>query len=187
MWSLIIVVTAIALATYQGLRFVSRSGDHINQELKQELLEFSKNQKTIVYFLRHGGCIFCYEGLHDFKHFLAELKDPLPFVVVVLLDDVHVETIRQDLAPLCKAGLRVIVDDGGLYRSFGLPRGRFLDLFSPATCIAGFRAMQKIPSYRIKKPLSDGFQMGGFFVLNSGEILRSFLGKHAGDQQFFVD
>jgi hypothetical protein len=56
-----------------------------------------------------------------------------------------------------------------LYRAFGLPRGKFKQLFSAEVIVHGLRAMLR--GHKIGKLNGDGFRMPGAFVLIDGKVV----------------
>ncbi|MFN7292289.1 MAG: hypothetical protein ACK5T6_17020, partial [Pirellula sp.] len=65
-----------------------------------------------------------------------------------------------------------------LYRRFGLPRGKFSQLFGAEVWLKGFQAAI-LKGNKVGKLQGDGFQLGGAALLNSGKVVRVFPAHNA--------
>ena len=145
----------------------------------KSLYEISCDKKTLVVFLRHSGCIFCRETLDEISQ--MSMRGELHGFNLVL---VHMSYDPDAKRLFEKYGLgyvsRISDRDQMLYKSFGLKRGNMVQLFGPKNWI---RAMSAMFSGNFQgKVEGDGFQMPGIFVLDKGEIIKSFVHKSASDK-----
>jgi len=144
------------------------------------LLERSQSTPLLVVLLRHLGCTFCREALAD----LAAQRDEIEAAGVqpVL---VHLGTEAQAATLFDRYGLadmpRVADPQARLYRSFGLGRGRFGQLFGVASWTRGFRAAL-LDRHGVGQLAGDGFQMPGAFLIRRGRIEQSFIHRVSADR-----
>lgn len=147
------------------------------------LEELSKSNPVLVLFVRHAGCVFCREALADLAKqreqcqrdgielAIVHMSPPLDatqFFAQYQLEDVH-----RFSDPNCQ-----------LYRAFGLARGSVSQLLGPRIWWRGFRAWLK--GYGFSTVEGDGFQLGGAFLLDRGEIVSSQRANSAAERLNFV-
>lgn len=145
----------------------------------KSLYEISCDKKTLVVFLRHSGCIFCRETLSDLSSMLKNGElDEYNLVLVHMSCETDARRLFEKYG---LASVSQISDsDQILYKMFGLKRGNMVQLFGPKNWIRGISAM--FSGNFQGKVEGDGFQMPGIFVLDKGEIIRSFIHKSAADK-----
>lgn len=147
----------------------------------KSILEMSKESPVLLVFLRHFGCIFCKESLHDISKRKQQIHDAgINIIFVHMADKIEAESFfnNYDLKnavhiadPLCK-----------LYGLFGLVKGSFNQLFGLKTWIRGAEIMtvkQQMPGLL---RIGDGFQMPGIFLLKDGEVISSFIHNSVADK-----
>ncbi len=66
-----------------------------------------------------------------------------------------------------------------LYRSFGLAKGSFMQLFGANVLWRGLRAL--FEGHGAGKLNGDGMQMPGMFLVSNGRIIKSHRARHSGD------
>lgn len=156
-----------AIETYRTQRGVSLS-------------DLSRDTPVLVVFLRHTGCTFCREALSDVWRSLTKIEAQGARVCLVHMDtddhaaDVFSKYYLYDID-------RISDPDRRLYRAFGLQRGGLRQLFGFRVWRRGFDAMFR-GGHGVGALVRDGFQMPGAFLLQDGEIVRSFVHQTAGDR-----
>lgn len=145
------------------------------------VLELSNNSPVLLTFLRHFGCIFCREALHD----LADRKDKLmnanvKLVMVHMSDN---EIADQYFKDYNLPGISHISDPNcELYSAFGLIKGGPSQLLGLKNFIRGFELTIKSRSKPALRFIGDGFQMPGVFVINKGNMVDRFVHLSAADR-----
>lgn len=134
---------------------------------------------VLVMFIRHAGCVFCREALADLSKerntfesqgvTLAVVHMSSPEEAAELFARYDLDDIHQFSDPTCQ-----------LYRSFGLARGSITQLLGPKIWWRGFLAW--IRGNGFSSIQGDGFQLGGAFLLNNGQIAESQLAANAAER-----
>lgn len=136
--------------------------------------------KTLLVFLRQGGCTFCREALEDIRRRRADIENAGTRVVLV-----HMMNDREAAVLLKQYDLsdvpRVSDPDRALYRAFGLEQGRLKQLLGWKMWWRGFIA-GIIHRHGAGRLSGDGRQMPGVFLLDRGEIVRAFRHRTAADR-----
>ncbi len=144
------------------------------------LLEESHQKPVMLIFLRHFGCTFCREALADISKTKNDIcKQGFKIIFVHMSDEQTADKYfeRYDLS-----GSTHIADPGcRYYKSFGLMRGSFNQLFGLNVWMRGFSA-GLVDGHGIGKQLGDGFQMPGVFLIQHGEVKDQFIHKSAADK-----
>ena len=143
------------------------------------LEELNKTGPVLVMFIRHAGCVFCREALSDLakerKAFesqgvtLAVVHMSPPLEATQLFAEYDLEDIHRFSDPTCQ-----------LYRSFGLARGSLTQLLGPKIWWRGFLVWIKGNGFSTLK--GDGFQLGGAFLLQDGQITQSQMAESAAER-----
>ncbi len=146
----------------------------------ESLAGLSEQSQLLVVFLRHAGCTFCRESLADLAAQRKRLEgDGSRIVLVHMNDDARAERF---FAQYGLADVDRISDPGRqLYRVFGLTRGGLRQLFGWKVWWRGFDA-GILRGHGVGKMEGDGFQMPGVFVLQAGQVRRSFRHHSAADR-----
>lgn len=148
------------------------------------LLELSRvdEQHAGLYlvFLRHAGCTFCREALHDVSKHRSKIERHGVRVVLV-----HMTPSDEDAATLfSKYGLgdlpRVADPDQSLYRAFELQRGTPSQLFGLKCVLRGIPALLR--GHGVGRLVGDGFQMPGVFLVRDGVVARAFRHRSVADR-----
>lgn len=146
--------------------------------------ELSRMSPVLLVFLRHAGCTFCREALADLAVRRKEIERTGTRLVLV-----HMGSERQGSSFFGRYGLGEVpqISDPrkNLYRAFGLPRASFGDLVGPKVWLRGFQAAV-LGSHGIGRPVGDGFQMPGVFLLYQGEVLRSYRHQSPADRPDYL-
>jgi peroxiredoxin len=142
----------------------------------------SRSAPVLLVFLRHAGCTFCREALTD----LAEKRQNIEAtgVTIVLAHMGKPEFGRDFFQKYGLDDLHQISDPGcGLYRAFGLRKGNAWMLLGPKVWMRGLGALRR---HGVGRPVGDGFQMPGLFLVFQGQILRSYRHQSAADRPDYV-
>lgn len=143
------------------------------------LSSFWRERPLIVVFLRQFGCIFCREQVALLKQGYQDFRTAGADVVCVSQGDAKTGKAFSLLFDL-PFPLLVCGDDLTPYRLYGLKRGSMSELFGLGSIVNGFRAL--FQGHTQGKPVNDGFQMPGVFIIDTGGIIRfARRHKHAGD------
>lgn len=139
--------------------------------------EHSRRAPHLVVFLRHFGCTFCRETLEELTMQRAEIEEEGTRLLIV-----HMGEAAEGQRVLDAAGLDDVAHlsdpSTSLYRSFGLERGRFGQLFGWSSWTRGFAARR----HGVGRLVGDGFQMPGVFLVDDGQIVRAFRHARASDR-----
>lgn len=145
------------------------------------LLALSSESPVLLVFLRHFGCVFCREALHD----LSERKDILikSGIKLVLVHMSEYQLAESYFEKYGIPGVSHISDSNcNLYKHFGLAKGGAMQLLGLKNMIRGFEVASKSSIYPKMGFIGDGFQMPGIFVLNKGAITDRFVHISAADR-----
>lgn len=141
--------------------------ERITSKNSESLNEVSQTKPVLLIFLRHFGCTFCTEILRELKRNPEINSYQLAFVHMV--EDKVAQKYLNDFPNSIR-----ISDPGlGLYQSFGLGRGRPIQVFGPKVFFGGLRALLK-KGIGVGPLVGDGFQMPGTFVISRGKIIYSY-------------
>lgn len=148
------------------------------------ILELSKHQPTLLYFLRHAGCPFCRESLNRLSRERPKLEaSGTALVLVHMVSDQHARKFLKryglDDVPLVSDRNRA------LYRAFGLGRGTLWQLIGPQLWLRGIELILK-HGQSLSPQGGDLFQMPGVFLLFHGHVIRSFVHQTAADRPDFL-
>lgn len=143
----------------------------------EEVERFLATGTKLLVFVRHAGCTFCGETMIELASRKAELRAQLIEPVVV-----HMSSLADGKLLLDRASLGDVthISDPtcSLYQRFGLPRGRFSQLFGAEVWLKGFRAAI-LKGNKVGKLQGDGFQLGGAALLDAGRVVRVFPARNA--------
>ncbi len=142
----------------------------------ETLLEASGERPLVLVFLRHFGCTFTRQilrGLQDLEQQAASNNSRLILVHMLRSGEEidylgHNSDVPRIADPRCE-----------LYRSFGLGKGGFLELFGPHVWWRG--AISVFKGCGVGHLAGDGLQMPGAFVFHQGKIIHSQPARSAAD------
>jgi hypothetical protein len=161
---------------YQQALTTSKAADQFRLSTGETLAEAAESQLVVLVFLRHFGCTFTRQllrGLEMIEHQAGEHKARL--VLVHMLQSGKETAYLGD-----KSGVARIADPYcELYRSFGLGKAGFWELFGPRVWLRGIVALFR--GCGVGHLAGDGLQMPGVFLFHSGHIVASQPAKSAAD------
>lgn len=137
---------------------------------------------VMLVFLRHFGCVFCKEAMHDISQRRASIEQGgIKIVFVHMSDD---ETANEYFNNFDLHGVAHVGDPAQrFYRAFGLQRGSFTQLYGLQTWIRGYKVKQELGvELEMAKRLGDSTQMPGVFVLQNGLIRDQFIHRVASER-----
>jgi hypothetical protein len=146
----------------------------------ETLADVSNRSPVLILFLRHAGCTFCREALHDLNQQISRIREVGARPVVV-----HMGSVIQGQAMLEKYGLteidQVSDPDRVLFRAFRLQIGTLSQLFGP---YVWWRAVVDgaVWKHGVGKMVGNGLQMPGVFLVSRGRIVRQYVHKTAADR-----
>lgn len=146
----------------------------------KRLVELSNERPLLLIFIRHFGCTFCRETVHE----VAKLEDDilnkgLTPVFVHMSDQEFGEEFFNNYYK--KDVLHISDPNRSLYKALNIKRGSLMQLFGPRTWYRGVIA-GLIKGHGIGALEGDGLQLGGFFILDKGQIVFSHHQKSASEQ-----
>ncbi|GAB5550661.1 MAG: hypothetical protein Sapg2KO_02520 [Saprospiraceae bacterium] len=151
----------------------------------QTIKEISNKQPVLLVFLRHFGCTFCREALADISKERTNIEAMgSKLIFVHMTDNGTAERYfnRYDLGN----AVHISDPEKKYYRSFGLLKGNFNQLFGLQSWIRGFSA-GVVDGHGVGPQLGDGFQMPGVFVIFQNDIKESFIHKVASDRPNYLE
>lgn len=136
---------------------------------------------TLLVFLRHFGCVFCREMIHDLKRVRQRTPayPPVVFFAQATIEEAEKFFARHDPAAtvICDPGKR-------FYHAFDLKPGTAKQMFGPAVWTCGLRATLK--GNTIGLPVGDVWTMPGVFLVSAAGIHWKHTFLHAGDHPNFA-
>ncbi len=151
---------------------------HINTG--ENLHDLSLNKPVMLVFLRHFGCIFCREALHDLALKKPEINSRNIELVFVHLSSNEIAEEYFDDFDL--EGVSYISDpDCELYAKFGFVKGKFSQLFGFSTWVRGFETRKKGIQWTMER-IGDSLQMPGIFLIRNGQLKNSYIHKNVSDK-----
>lgn len=142
----------------------------------ETLSEASEKQEIVLVFLRHFGCTFTRQLLRGLEMLEAQASRRHARLVLV-----HMLQSGKELAYLGdRTGLARIADPYcELYRSFGLGKAGFWELFGPRVWVRGLIAL--IRGCGVGSIAGDGLQMPGVFLFHQNSIIAAQPAQSAAD------
>ncbi len=143
------------------------------------LRALSQNEPLLLIFLRHSGCTFCRETLAQLAQRQDTLKTAgLRVAVVMMSEPDAMEALwqrygLQEIAPISDPDRR-------FYKGFGLARANFQQVFGWPVWVRGFQAWTQ-GGHGVGPLDGDGFQFGGAFLIEAGQVVVSQPQTSAGD------
>ncbi len=150
----------------------------------ESLAQLAEEQPVLLVFLRHFGCSFCREAIHDIAR--RRQKFEARGVRIVLVHMAPEPAVAERFFKKYKLfPVHHISDpEKRFYRAFGLGRGTPAQLFGLMNWMRGFQAgvLEGHGFAYHSEDIGDGFQMPGLFVVHKGKILSSFIHRAAWDR-----
>jgi peroxiredoxin len=150
----------------------------------QTVAELSMAAPVLLVFLRHFGCTFCREAMSDLAVQRASIT--ARGVNIVLVHMVDAATAAEYLTRYGLGGLATVSDPHKeLYRAMGLRRGTLWQLFGIKSFVRGFVA-GILRGHLVGRLVGDGFQMPGVFLIDRGQVTRTYRHESAADRPDYV-
>ena len=148
--------------------------------------QLSESGPVFLVFLRHFGCIFCKEALHD----ISKLRDPIEakgmtLVFVHMASNKVAEEYFQEFQ--LSGAQHVSNPDKNFYLSFGLMKGTVSQLYGLSTWIRGFGPRTKGYKLEVAEHLGDSTQMPGMFIISKKQIVKQFVHRRASQRPNYQD
>jgi hypothetical protein len=148
------------------------------------LAELSSERPLLVVFLRHAGCTFCREALHDLQQQRPAIQRSGASIALV-----HMITDEAAAAFFARYHLddvpRFSDPAQSLYRAFDLQRGSLWQLLGPPVWWRGAKAF--FAGHGLGRLQGDGFQMPGTFLLRQGRIVQAFRNVTSADRPPYAE
>lgn len=161
---------------YQEPLRLAQAADQYRLSSGETLAEAADAQVVILVFLRHFGCTFTRQLLRGLE--LIEQQAGQHKARLVL---VHMLQSGKETAYLGdRTGVARIADPYcELYRSFGLGKAGFWELFGPRVWLRGMIALFR--GCGVGHLAGDGLQMPGVFLFHRGKVMASQPARSAAD------
>ncbi len=145
------------------------------------VLDLSDQSPVLLVFLRHFGCVFCKDSMHEISKRKEEFtKEGIKIVLV------HMSDYTTASGYFKKFGINDLEQVSDIecrfYAIFGLVKGSFSQLFGLKTWMRGFEiaaTKQMLPGLT---RIGDGLQMPGIFLIKDGTIIESFIHNSVADK-----
>ena len=149
------------------------------------LAQLNQQNPILLVFLRHFGCVFCKEALTD----IAQLRKQIEgYGIQIIFVHMASKAVADDYFERYQLqGIQHVSDpDSSHYRSFGIEKGSFSQLYGMRTWIRGFAAKQQGHALEIAKELGSTTQMPGLFMIQDGKIMDQYLHQYASDRPDYL-
>lgn len=153
---------------------------HFEDQFGTQLSTITEYRPTLLVFIRHFGCTFCREAMEDIRRNREQIKSEGTRICIVHMCSSERSDeffSKYDLADIS----RVSDPDKALYKSFGLSRGSFNQIFGWKSWLRGFFA-GVVKGHGIGRQEGDGWQMPGAFLIYKDEIVQSFRHQTVSDR-----
>lgn len=150
----------------------------------ESLWDLSHRQPLLVVFVRHAGCTFCREAVHD----VGEQTDAIQAAGVIPVI-VHMGTAEDGRQLLKWSGRNDLVfvsdPDRRLFRAFELPFGGLWQLAGPYVV---WRALFGGPLFKFGfgKMIGHGMQLAGAFLVENGRIVNAYRCRTTADRMDYA-
>lgn len=164
---------------------ISQSLEEMLTHKGESLLELSQRQPVMVAFLRHLGCVFCMEAMHDIRDQRAKIESNNTKICLVHMAEPDIaETFFAEYGLL---DVEHISDpECKYYDSFGLIKGKFNQLFGLQVWLRTAQVAVKDLSVLRRRQIGDGFQMPGVFLIHDGKVKASYIHQRASDRPNYL-
>lgn len=161
---------------YQEALATNKAAEQYRLSTGETLAEVSGSQLVVLVFLRHFGCTFTRQLLRGLERIEQQAAQRGARLVLV-----HMLQSGKETAYLGdKSGVARIADPYcELYRSFGLGKAGFWELFGPRVWWRGLMALFR--GCGVGHLAGDGLQMPGVFLFYRGSIVAAQPAKNAAD------
>ncbi|MBC7980354.1 MAG: hypothetical protein H7Y36_07300, partial [Armatimonadetes bacterium] len=167
LWRAVLAHTGIPLSRREPYSIPEAANTYLLSN-GQTLYEASRKQPLVLVFLRHFGCTFTRQILRGLQDLEQQAKHNNASLVLV-----HMLQSGQEINYLGHNSDTPRIADPRceLYRSFGLGKGGFFELFGPQVWWRG--AISVFKGCGVGHLAGDGLQMPGAFVFHNGRIISS--------------
>jgi peroxiredoxin len=163
---------------------ISQTLSRFSTDRGNDLSQLSDQQPVLLVFLRHFGCTFCREALHEISEKYPQIEEKGVKTVLV-----HMGSPEQGQLYLKENNLmgaeHISDPECQLYNLFRLRRARFTQVFGLRVWLRGFKA-GVLNGYGVGKLVGDGFRMPGVFLIYRGELLKSYKHQFASDRPDYI-
>lgn len=161
---------------YQQALALSKAADQFRLSTGETLEDAAEKQLVVLVFLRHFGCTFTRQLLRGLEMIEQQAGEHDARLVLV-----HMLQSGKETAYLGdQSGVARIADPYcELYRSFGLGKAGFWELFGPRVWLRGIIALFR--GCGVGHLAGDGLQMPGVFLYHQGRIIASQPARSAAD------
>lgn len=161
---------------YQQPLTTDMAAEQFQLSTGESLAEAASAQIVVLVFLRHFGCTFTRQLLRGLEMIEQQAREKNARLVLV-----HMLQSGKETAYLGdKSGVARIADPYcELYRSFGLGKAGFWELFGPRVWLRGIIALFR--GCGVGHLAGDGLQMPGAFLFHCGQIIAAQPAKSAAD------
>lgn len=135
------------------------------------LRQLSAERPTLVIFLRHSGCVFCRQTLHQLAAQRHELEGHVHVALVWMGGPMDARLIAERYG--VEDFHRFIDPDCRLHETFSVPQGNLYQLIGPPVWWRGFLAAL-VEGHGIGKIKGDVYRMPAAFVLQEGKVVSRF-------------
>ncbi len=146
----------------------------------ESLWDVSQRQPLLVVFVRHSGCTFCREAVHDVGRQTEAIHAAGVKPIIVHMGSE--ESGRKLLEWSGRDDLDAVSDPGRrLFRAFELQLGRLSELAGPYVF---WRALAEgtVFRYGFGPIIGNGFQLAGVFLVDRGCIVRAYRHQTTADR-----
>jgi peroxiredoxin len=135
------------------------------------------DRPTLLVFLRHFGCQFCREMVHDLRQIAGELAAYPPVLFFFMGTVEEGRTFFEQHWPEARA----VADEAkAFYTAFGVRRATFGQMFGIQVWTCRLRALSK--GNFVGRAVGDPWIMPGAFLVHASDVLWSHLFQHQGDR-----
>ena len=151
----------------------------------ETLLDLSRRQPLLIVCVRHSGCAFCREALHDLANQRETIRSAGVRPIVV-----HMGSVAQGETLLRQHGLddidQVSDPDRRVYRGLELRLGTLSEVSGLSVI---WRALFAGTLFRFGcgQMIGHGLQMPGAFVVQDGRIVRAFRARSSAERADYAE
>ena len=149
----------------------------------ESLAALAQSGRTLIVFLRHGGCTFCRETLDDVRKDRTRIeRDGVRIVLVHMMEDGNARElfVRYGLDDLS----RISDPRQELYRAFGLQRAGWTQLLNGQLWLRGLLGFSR---HGAGTPEGDTRQLAGVFLVEDGIVIAGFRHRSAADRPDYTE
>jgi hypothetical protein len=158
----------------------------LNQPFPEKFDLLNQPGRRLLVFLRHSGCPFCKQTLGDVAAARAEIESSGAKIVLVHMMDDR-DQAKSFFARYGLDELEALPDpDQELYTLLEIKKGRLSEYLGPAVWLKG-AVCTLWEGHSPGMPQGDVSQLGGVFLIEGGEVLKSHFCKTSADRPDYVE